>query len=116
MEYRDLYKVYGVRFIFLTSGIGRKFNIVPLFINIGKLEFVIQIWFENPLFQISGSGLALLSVATIISDTIALYLLPKRQFYRQVKYEEVEDGNVKTTLTEDDITEETHLKAEVEFD
>jgi P2X purinoceptor 4 len=97
VEYRDLYKVYGVRFIFLTSGIGRKFSIVPLFINIG-------------------SGLALLSVATIISDTIALYLLPKRQFYRQVKYEEVEDGNVKTTLTEDDITEETHLKAEVEFD
>jgi len=70
IENRDLYKVYGLRFIFLVSGKGGKFNIIPLIINIG-------------------SGLALLGVATFVADIVALYVLPKRKFYNQVKYEQV---------------------------
>jgi hypothetical protein len=35
-EFRDLYKVYGIRFIFLVTGQAGKFDIVPLLINIGS--------------------------------------------------------------------------------
>lgn len=35
-EYRDLYKVYGIRMIFLVSGTAGKFDVVPLLINIGS--------------------------------------------------------------------------------
>lgn len=36
MEYRDLFKVYGLRFVILLTGQAGKFSIVPLIINIGK--------------------------------------------------------------------------------
>ncbi|PRP83130.1 P2X purinoceptor 5-like [Planoprotostelium fungivorum] len=65
---RDLYKVWGLRFVFLLSGTAGKFNIVPLIVNLG-------------------SGLALVSIAAVVSDLIALYLLPGKKFYNQVKYE-----------------------------
>lgn len=71
-EYRDLFKVYGLRFIFLLNGQAGKFNIIPLIINIG-------------------AGLALLSIATLISDFITLYFLPGKLFYRKVKYELIEE-------------------------
>ena len=32
---RDLYKVYGVRFVFVVNGVARKFNAVILFTTIG---------------------------------------------------------------------------------
>lgn len=35
VEHRDLYKVFGIRFIFLISGKAGKFDIIPLLINIG---------------------------------------------------------------------------------
>jgi len=72
--YRDLIKkkLYGSRFVVLISGTGAKFDIIPMMVNLG-------------------SGLALLSVATVVSDIIALYILPKRKFYQGVKYQEVDD-------------------------
>jgi len=84
VEYRDLIKVFGIRFIFLINGRAGKFNIVPLIINIG-------------------AGLALLGVATIISDFIALILLPDRKFYNKVKFETVEPPKEAPRL--DDIAE-----------
>jgi hypothetical protein len=42
---RDLEKLYGLRFLIVTTGIGNKFSIVPFVVNIA-------------------SGLALLSIAT----------------------------------------------------
>jgi nitric oxide reductase activation protein len=36
-----------------------------------------------------GSGLALLSVATVICDLLVLYVLPNKAFYNKVKFEEV---------------------------
>jgi hypothetical protein len=83
-EHRDLFKVYGIRFIFLLTGQGGKFDIVPLIINIG-------------------SGLALLTVATLLSDMITLYILPERKFYNTVKYEMFDDPhatNKKKKFTE----------------
>jgi P2X purinoceptor 4 len=73
IHYRDLKKVYGIRFFFLLAGQARKFDIVPLIINIG-------------------SGLALLSIATIICDFITLFLLPDRQFYNKVKFEKINEN------------------------
>lgn len=102
VEHRDLYKVYGLRFLYLVSGIGYRFAFVPLFINIG-------------------SGIALLSVATVISDVITLYLLPGRRFYNQVKYEEVpateeEDKRKKESALEEQTNEKTALLDSIEFD
>ena len=86
-EYRDLYKVYGVRFLFLLNGQGGKFDIVPL---LGLLQKKIKR--KKVIFFIVniGSGLALLAIATLISDVITLHILPERKFYNKVKYETVE--------------------------
>ena len=46
---RDLVKVFGIRFVFKASGIGRKFDFQVLTVSLG-------------------SGLGLLGIATIISD------------------------------------------------
>jgi len=40
-----------------------------------------------PLIINIGSGLALLGVATVVADFLALYVLPGKKFYNQVKYE-----------------------------
>jgi len=67
--YRDLHKVYGLRVIFLVAGQGAKFSIVPLVISLA-------------------SGLALLSVASVVCDFLALYVLPEKKIYMQHKYED----------------------------
>jgi len=66
VEYRDLTKLYGIRFLFILSGTGRKFAIVPLMVSIG-------------------SGLSLLTLATVFSDFLLLYILPRRKYYQEVK-------------------------------
>jgi len=81
VEYRDLIKVNGLRFLVLVSGFGGKFDVVPMFVNLG-------------------SGLALLSVATVVSDIIALYLLPKRKFYHEAKYQDVNSGQDRSIVDE----------------
>jgi len=68
--YRNLYKAYGVRFLITVQGKAGKFSIVPLLLNIG-------------------SGLALLSVSTIICDIVVLYFLKAKNFYRDKKYLDV---------------------------
>eukprot|EP01102_Stenamoeba_stenopodia_P008018 TRINITY_DN2272_c0_g1_i1.p1 TRINITY_DN2272_c0_g1~~TRINITY_DN2272_c0_g1_i1.p1 ORF type:complete len:405 (+),score=99.99 TRINITY_DN2272_c0_g1_i1:230-1444(+) len=72
VEYRDLYKVYGIRMVFIVTGVGRKFSVIPLFLNIG-------------------SGLALLSLATLTTDYVLIYLLKKKTFYRDIKFKNVDD-------------------------
>lgn len=69
-EHRDLYKVWGVRFIFMVSGTGSMFDTSTLLINVG-------------------AGLALLTVSVIVADFAALHFLSNSRFYRQAKYEEV---------------------------
>jgi len=72
IEYRNLYKVYGLRFFFLLTGRGGKFNIVPLIVNLG-------------------SGIALLAVATLLTDIICLYFLPQKKQYKEFKYTKLDD-------------------------
>eukprot|EP01100_Stratorugosa_tubuloviscum_P011227 TRINITY_DN497_c2_g5_i1.p1 TRINITY_DN497_c2_g5~~TRINITY_DN497_c2_g5_i1.p1 ORF type:complete len:376 (+),score=163.02 TRINITY_DN497_c2_g5_i1:113-1240(+) len=69
-EYRDLTKLYGVRFVYLLSGVGGKFDIVPLVDNLA-------------------SGLALLAIATVVADICALYILPGKKVYQSTKYEPI---------------------------
>eukprot|EP00696_Hemimastix_kukwesjijk_P007300 gnl/Hemi2/19242_TR6382_c0_g2_i1.p1 gnl/Hemi2/19242_TR6382_c0_g2~~gnl/Hemi2/19242_TR6382_c0_g2_i1.p1 ORF type:complete len:383 (-),score=87.09 gnl/Hemi2/19242_TR6382_c0_g2_i1:102-1250(-) len=67
---RDLAKVYGIRFIFFLTGIGRQFSGIVLVTQLAN-------------------ALALLSVATLTSDFVASYLFPKRRKkeFTQAKYE-----------------------------
>lgn len=80
---RDLYKAYGILFVFSVQGTAGKFNPVPLFINIG-------------------SGLALLALATIVCDVVMLYLLKQRKFYRKKKYLSVIDTDFARLASRDD--------------
>ncbi|XP_065183130.1 P2X purinoceptor 4-like [Sycon ciliatum] len=68
---RTLIKAYGILFDIKISGEAGKFSPVPLLVNLG-------------------SGLALLSVATIMCDFVVLHFLKKRQFYHEKKFEDVE--------------------------
>lgn len=55
----------------MVSGLGRSFDLATTMTTVG-------------------SGLGLLSVATLATDIFVLYLIPKRKLYRGVKYEEVD--------------------------
>lgn len=69
-EFRTLYKAYGIKFVISVSGQARKFAPVPFLTNVG-------------------SGLALLSIATVICDIVVLYMLKARALYKEKKYLQV---------------------------
>eukprot|EP00057_Strongylocentrotus_purpuratus_P008825 XP_011663299.1 PREDICTED: P2X purinoceptor 4 [Strongylocentrotus purpuratus] len=71
-DYRTQTKAYGILFQVIVSGEAGKFDVVPLILNIA-------------------SGLALLSLASIMADICVLYLLKKRFLYRQKKFQLVDD-------------------------
>ncbi|XP_071790376.1 P2X purinoceptor 4-like [Asterias amurensis] len=64
---RTLYKAYGILFKIIVTGTARKFDFVPLMLNIG-------------------SGLALLTMSTIACDIIVCYILKGRDYYKKKKY------------------------------
>lgn len=64
--HRQLTKSYGIRLIITVTGEAGKFSFLPLLLTLG-------------------SGLGLLSLATIITDLILLNLTNKKLFYRQLK-------------------------------
>ena len=64
--HRILIKAFGLRFVISVSGKAGKFNVVPTLLTIG-------------------SGLGLLSVATIVADFFLLYCAKKRHFYHDLK-------------------------------
>eukprot|EP00057_Strongylocentrotus_purpuratus_P007325 XP_011661799.1 PREDICTED: P2X purinoceptor 4 isoform X2 [Strongylocentrotus purpuratus] len=79
-EYRDLTKAYGILFQVKITGVAGKFDIVPLMLNFA-------------------SGVALLSLATVMCDVVVLYLLKKRKYYKEAKFQNVasnENGPQKT--------------------
>jgi len=62
--------VFGIRLLFVVSGVGGYFSFIPLFVNIG-------------------SGLGLLSLATLITDKLMIWLCPGKDFYKKHKYDDV---------------------------
>eukprot|EP00730_Choanoeca_flexa_P002508 TRINITY_DN11075_c0_g1_i4.p2 TRINITY_DN11075_c0_g1~~TRINITY_DN11075_c0_g1_i4.p2 ORF type:complete len:445 (+),score=92.90 TRINITY_DN11075_c0_g1_i4:2855-4189(+) len=77
---RDLYKVYGLRFVFVVSGDAGRFNMVPLLVAFG-------------------SGLGLLGLATVIADLLVTKCLTNAQKYYDHKFE----------IVEEDESEELHI-------
>uniref|UniRef100_A0A914V0W2 ATP receptor n=1 Tax=Plectus sambesii TaxID=2011161 RepID=A0A914V0W2_9BILA len=64
---RDLYKAFGILFVFSVQGTAGKFSAMPLAINIG-------------------SGVALLGLATLFCDFLILHIVPQKMYYTQKKY------------------------------
>ncbi|EDV21626.1 uncharacterized protein TRIADDRAFT_59819 [Trichoplax adhaerens] len=82
--HRDLIKAYGIRFVFIIVGRAGRFSVVPLLLNIG-------------------SGLALLAIASVISDVVILYVLKRRQYYRSKKYQTVSPFDDDSPLLQEDV-------------
>ncbi|XP_055983366.1 P2X purinoceptor 5 isoform X1 [Sorex fumeus] len=70
VEFRTMMKAYGIRFHVIVSGKAGKFSIIPTVINVG-------------------SGLAILGAASFFCDLILMYLIKRRHFYRNQKYEKM---------------------------
>ncbi|XP_030655826.1 P2X purinoceptor 5 isoform X7 [Nomascus leucogenys] len=70
VEFRTLMKAYGIRFDVMVNGKAGKFSIIPTIINVG-------------------SGVALMGAGAFFCDLVLIYLIKKREFYRDKKYEEV---------------------------
>lgn len=86
-RYRVLTKAYGIKFELLVHGKAGKFNIIPLLTNLG-------------------AGMALLGIATVWCDFIVMYLLKKRNVYRQHKYQRVDDENEASKYEDSDVEED----------
>lgn len=67
VQKRTLLKVFGIRFDIIVQSLARKFDIIPTLTAIG-------------------SGVGIFGVATVVCDLVLLYLLPKREFYKNMKF------------------------------
>ncbi|CAB1316858.1 unnamed protein product [Coregonus sp. 'balchen'] len=76
-EKRTLLKVFGIRFDIIVRSLARKFDIIPTLTAIG-------------------SGVGIFGVATVVCDLILLYLLPKREFYNNMKFKVTESMEKRT--------------------
>ncbi|TRY99312.1 hypothetical protein DNTS_004000 [Danionella cerebrum] len=72
VEKRTLMKVFGVRIDITVHGLAGKFDIIPTLTAIG-------------------SGVGIFGVATVVCDLLLLYLLPKRNFYKNMKFKHTEN-------------------------
>ncbi|CAG5126492.1 unnamed protein product, partial [Candidula unifasciata] len=69
--YRNLYKAIGVHFMVEVRGRAGKFHLVNLLFNVG-------------------SGMALMGIASILSDIVVLYFLKARKLYKDRKFQVAE--------------------------
>ncbi|XP_056296809.1 P2X purinoceptor 1 isoform X3 [Pseudoliparis swirei] len=67
VQKRTLLKVFGIRLDIIVQSLARKFDIIPTLTAIG-------------------SGVGIFGVATVVCDLVLLYLLPKREFYKEMKF------------------------------
>ncbi|XP_029956861.1 P2X purinoceptor 1 isoform X4 [Salarias fasciatus] len=87
-EKRTLLKVFGIRFDIIVQSLARKFDIIPTLTAIG-------------------SGVGIFGVATVVCDLVLLYLLPKREFYKNMKFKYTD------TQTQDPDSEAGSIETEV---
>eukprot|EP00064_Thunnus_orientalis_P005337 superscaffoldBa00000516_g5351 len=67
VQKRTLLKVFGIRVDIIVQSLARKFDIIPTLTAIG-------------------SGVGIFGVATVVCDLMMLYILPKREFYKNMKF------------------------------
>lgn len=72
-EKRDLTKLIGLNFVFLTTGFGKKF-VSPV-----------------PALTQFGAGMAILAGATLVADLLVEYVLPHKRRYKTAKIHEIDD-------------------------
>ncbi|XP_068455843.1 P2X purinoceptor 1 isoform X3 [Clinocottus analis] len=68
---RTLLKVFGIRLDIIVNSLARKFDIIPTLTAIG-------------------SGVGIFGVATVVCDLVLLYVLPKREFYKNMKFKQTD--------------------------
>ncbi|XP_021093793.1 P2X purinoceptor 5 isoform X2 [Heterocephalus glaber] len=86
VEFRNLMKAYGIRIDVIVNGKAGKFSIIPTIINVGSgvalmgadTRRVSQPWHQGHLGQ-----------GAFFCDLVLIYIIKKREFYRDKKYEEV---------------------------
>ncbi|XP_073696159.1 P2X purinoceptor 1 [Garra rufa] len=78
-EMRTLMKVFGVRIDIIVNGRAGKFDVIPTLTAIG-------------------SGVGIFGVATVVCDMLLLYFVPKRDFYKNMKFKNTEIPEEKPTL------------------
>ncbi|XP_051552669.1 P2X purinoceptor 1-like isoform X1 [Myxocyprinus asiaticus] len=79
VEKRTLMKVFGIRINIIVHGRAGKFDIIPTLMAVG-------------------SGVGIFGVATVICDLLLLYLLPKRDYYKNMKFKNTEIQEEKPDL------------------
>ncbi|XP_023688700.1 P2X purinoceptor 1 isoform X1 [Paramormyrops kingsleyae] len=82
-EKRTLIKVFGIQIDILVWGEARKFDIIPTLTAIG-------------------SGVGIFGVATVVCDLVLLYVLPKRDLYKNMKFKHTEIQEKKPASNLDD--------------
>ncbi|KAK2912051.1 hypothetical protein Q8A67_004184 [Cirrhinus molitorella] len=91
VEKRTLMKVFGVRIDIIVHGRAGKFDVIPTLTAIG-------------------SGVGIFGVATVVCDLLLLYFVPKRDFYKNMKFKHTEIPEETPTLpqshTEKDLPKE----------
>ncbi|KAL7834907.1 hypothetical protein SRHO_G00291540 [Serrasalmus rhombeus] len=85
VEKRTLMKIFGIRIDIVVHGLARKFDIIPTLTAIG-------------------SGVGIFGVATVVCDLVLLNLVPKKDFYKNMKfkYTAVQDEVPVTQLDKED--------------
>ncbi|KAM9782338.1 P2X purinoceptor 1-like isoform 5-T5 [Syngnathus typhle] len=71
---RTLRKIFGIRIDIIVEALGRKFDVIPTLTAIG-------------------SGVGIFGVVTIVCDLVLLNLLPKRKFYKDMKFKSASPVN-----------------------
>ncbi|XP_068455842.1 P2X purinoceptor 1 isoform X2 [Clinocottus analis] len=81
---RTLLKVFGIRLDIIVNSLARKFDIIPTLTAIG-------------------SGVGIFGVATVVCDLVLLYVLPKREFYKNMKFKQTDthEQNISLYLQHD---------------
>ncbi|XP_062845105.1 P2X purinoceptor 1 [Trichomycterus rosablanca] len=67
IEKRSLMKVFGLRIEIIVHGLARKFDVIPTLTAIG-------------------SGVGIFGVANVVCDLVLLHLVPKKDFYKNLKF------------------------------
>lgn len=81
-EYRYLRKAFGLRILVQSAGRARTFDWATVFLTLG-------------------SAVALLSVATVVVDGLAVYVLPKKDVYQRIKYQAIDAREEEERLHEE---------------